>query len=78
MVLYFQTCVFPKFVIIVLVPQNLFMFALFTDFYYKAYVKKKPEPDQVNAPAVQAARVDEAAVTAAEADSGASSKVKSA
>lgn len=42
MVLYFMTCNYPKFVIIVLVPQNLFMFALFTDFYFKAYVKKKP------------------------------------
>lgn len=42
MVLYFITCNYPKFVIIVLVPQNLFMFALFTDFYIKAYVKKKP------------------------------------
>lgn len=41
MVLYFVSCNYPKFVIIVLVPQNLFMFALFTDFYIKAYVKKK-------------------------------------
>lgn len=42
MVLYFMSCNYPKFVIIVLVPQNLFMFALFTDFYIKAYIKKKP------------------------------------
>lgn len=42
MALYFSTCDYPKFVTIVLVPQNLFMFALFTDFYIKAYVKKKP------------------------------------
>lgn len=43
MVLYFVSCNYPKFVIIVLVPQNLFMFALFTDFYIKAYIKKKPK-----------------------------------
>lgn len=42
MALYFSSCDYPKFVVIVLVPQNLFMFALFTDFYVKAYVKKKP------------------------------------
>lgn len=42
MALYFSHCDYPKFVVIVLVPQNLFMFALFTDFYVKAYVKKKP------------------------------------
>lgn len=38
-----MSCNYPKFVIIVLVPQNLFMFALFLDFYIKAYVKKKPK-----------------------------------
>lgn len=42
MLLYFTSCDYPKFVILVLVPQNTFMFALFTDFYIKAYIKKKP------------------------------------
>ncbi|XP_053687549.1 elongation of very long chain fatty acids protein 4-like [Sabethes cyaneus] len=35
-------CEFPKWPLFVLLPQNLFMFALFLDFYYQAYIKKKP------------------------------------
>lgn len=38
--LLFSDCGFPKFTVAVMVPQNLFMLALFSDFYYKAYVKK--------------------------------------
>ncbi|XP_058834326.1 elongation of very long chain fatty acids protein 7-like [Topomyia yanbarensis] len=42
-VLAFQpNCDFPKWPLFVLLPQNLFMFALFLDFYYQAYIKKKP------------------------------------
>ncbi|CAO1336487.1 unnamed protein product [Diamesa serratosioi] len=38
----FIKCSYPKFVLFMLVLQNLFMLALFSDFYYKAYIKKKP------------------------------------
>lgn len=40
-------CGFPKWPVAVMVPQNLFMLALFGDFYYKSYVQKtkKDEPD---------------------------------
>jgi len=41
LVLLFQRdCGFPKFPVAIMVPQNLFMLALFGDFYYKTYVKK--------------------------------------
>lgn len=36
-------CDYPKFTAGALIPQNLFMFVLFADFYYRAYVKK-PKP----------------------------------
>lgn len=42
-VLLFQpNCTFPKWPLFVILPQNLFMFCLFLDFYYQAYIKKKP------------------------------------
>lgn len=34
------TCGFPKWPVAVMIPQNLFMMALFGDFYYKSYVQK--------------------------------------
>ncbi|XP_018343706.1 PREDICTED: elongation of very long chain fatty acids protein AAEL008004-like [Trachymyrmex septentrionalis] len=37
-----ENCGFPLWPIYVMVPQNLFMIILFGDFYYKAYIKKKP------------------------------------
>jgi len=37
-----EDCGYPVWTIYIMVPQNLFMFILFTDFYYKAYIKKKP------------------------------------
>lgn len=37
-----KDCGFPMWPAYVMVPQNLFMMILFGDFYYKAYVKKKP------------------------------------
>ncbi|XP_058461558.1 elongation of very long chain fatty acids protein 4-like [Malaya genurostris] len=42
-VLVFQpNCAYPRWPLFVLLPQNLFMFALFLDFYYQAYIRKKP------------------------------------
>ncbi|XP_052860218.1 elongation of very long chain fatty acids protein 7-like [Anopheles cruzii] len=42
-VLLFQpNCTFPKWPLFVILPQNLFMFCLFLDFYYQAYMKKRP------------------------------------
>lgn len=47
-VLVFQpNCNFPKWPLFVILPQNLFMFVLFLDFYYKAYIKKKPSKPTV-------------------------------
>nr|XP_019538770.2 elongation of very long chain fatty acids protein 7-like [Aedes albopictus] len=55
-VLAFQpNCDFPKWPLFVILPQNLFMFVLFLDFYYKAYIKKK-SPGKVE-PAVEAQKV---------------------
>lgn len=39
--IFFYECGHPKFVAAVGVTQNFFMFLLFSDFYYKAYVKKR-------------------------------------
>lgn len=36
-----KNCSYPKFWMWTLVIQNTFMFTLFADFYYKAYVKKR-------------------------------------
>lgn len=59
MLLLFQKdCGFPKFPVAIMVPQNLFMLALFGDFYYKAYVqerkprKKRDDDDNNNSPPV--------------------------
>lgn len=42
MALLFQSdCGFPKFPVAIMVPQNLFMLALFGDFYYKTYVQDR-------------------------------------
>ncbi|CAO1342149.1 unnamed protein product [Diamesa tonsa] len=38
-----KDCNYPKVILFILLLQNLFMLALFSDFYYKAYIKKKPE-----------------------------------
>lgn len=35
-----EDCGFPKWTTAVVIPQNVFMFALFGDFYYKAYIRK--------------------------------------
>ncbi|XP_055677229.1 elongation of very long chain fatty acids protein 7-like [Lutzomyia longipalpis] len=43
MVLIAGDCGFPRFPILILVPQNLFMFCLFADFYYREYIRKKPQ-----------------------------------
>lgn len=37
----FTSCSYPKVPLVVGLIQNIFMMALFGDFYYKAYVKKK-------------------------------------
>lgn len=34
-------CGFPKVLGLILFPQNLFMICMFSDFYYKAYIKNK-------------------------------------
>lgn len=39
--LFNEDCLYPKSFNIVLLIQNLFMFALFSDFYYRAYLKAK-------------------------------------
>uniref|UniRef100_A0AAG5DCG4 Elongation of very long chain fatty acids protein n=1 Tax=Anopheles atroparvus TaxID=41427 RepID=A0AAG5DCG4_ANOAO len=44
-VLLFQpNCNFPKWPVFVILPQNFFMFCLFLDFYYRAYMKQTPAP----------------------------------
>lgn len=35
-----EDCGFPKWTAAVLIPQNIFMIALFGDFYYKTYIRK--------------------------------------
>lgn len=37
----FIDCDFPKVISIALAFQNIFMFLLFGDFYYKAYIQKR-------------------------------------
>lgn len=39
--IFFFECGHPKFLAAIGVTQNFFMFLLFSDFYYKAYVKKR-------------------------------------
>ncbi|XP_072929996.1 very long chain fatty acid elongase 7-like isoform X2 [Epargyreus clarus] len=36
-----KDCNYPRFPAYILIPQNLFMVILFSDFYYKAYIKPK-------------------------------------
>lgn len=44
LVLLFQSdCGYPKFPVAIMVPQNLFMLALFGDFYYKTYIQEKKQ-----------------------------------
>lgn len=40
--LWIPDCGFPKWPAAIFIPQNLFMIVLFSDFYYKTYVKKRP------------------------------------
>jgi len=40
--LFWEDCDYPVWPTYIMVPQNFFMFILFADFYYKAYIKKKP------------------------------------
>ncbi|XP_034242982.1 uncharacterized protein LOC117646255 [Thrips palmi] len=35
-------CNFAPFGLMIIIPQNMFMFILFSDFYYKAYMRPKP------------------------------------
>ncbi|XP_041972279.1 elongation of very long chain fatty acids protein AAEL008004-like [Aricia agestis] len=42
-VLFQPSCEYPKWVVVLLLPQNLFMTALFVDFYIKEYIKKKKQ-----------------------------------
>ncbi|EZA48151.1 Elongation of very long chain fatty acids protein [Ooceraea biroi] len=35
-------CGYPQWTAFVMIPQNIFMIVLFSDFYYKIYIKKKP------------------------------------
>ncbi|KAK2580403.1 hypothetical protein KPH14_006154 [Odynerus spinipes] len=37
-----KDCAFPKWPLIIFIPQNFFMLILFSDFYYKTYIKKSP------------------------------------
>lgn len=39
----FTECAYPKALSFIGLSQNLFMFLLFSDFYYKAYIKRKIE-----------------------------------
>jgi len=41
-VFFVENCSYPKIPSIILIPQNLFMIILFSDFYRKAYLVKKP------------------------------------
>lgn len=41
--LFHSDCGYPKFPVAIMVPQNLFMLALFGDFYYKTYIQEKKE-----------------------------------
>uniref|UniRef100_A0A6M2DXV9 Elongation of very long chain fatty acids protein n=1 Tax=Xenopsylla cheopis TaxID=163159 RepID=A0A6M2DXV9_XENCH len=36
-------CGYPAFTAAAFVPQNFFMLMLFSDFYYRAYIKRKPD-----------------------------------
>jgi hypothetical protein len=48
--LIFTSCGFPRFPVIIIVPQNLFMFILFFDFYIRTYHKNPAKSkEQLNA-----------------------------
>lgn len=38
---FYNPCNFAPLGLAIILPQNTFMFILFSDFYYKAYIKKK-------------------------------------
>lgn len=40
-VLFQPNCGYPRWIALALLPQNIFMIALFTNFYINAYVKTK-------------------------------------
>lgn len=43
--LLFQSdCPYPKFPVVLLLAQDIFIFSLFLDFYIKTYIKSKPAP----------------------------------
>lgn len=46
-ILFRPSCGYPRWACCLFVPQNLFMFLLFGDFYYKSYVKPQKK-QQVN------------------------------
>lgn len=52
--LFHDDCGFPLFPVAIMVPQNLFMLALFADFYYKTYIKKRKSLSDVKTTDVQA------------------------
>jgi hypothetical protein len=35
-----KDCGYPKWPVLIVIPQNTFMFVLFSDFYYKEYIRK--------------------------------------
>lgn len=39
LVLIGEDCGYPKFICIFIIPQNLFMFYMFGDFYFKSYIR---------------------------------------
>lgn len=49
-----QDCGFPKWTVVVLIPQNLFMMMMFGDFYYKCYIKKPQRKSSQNGVAAEA------------------------
>ncbi|XP_055677227.1 elongation of very long chain fatty acids protein AAEL008004-like [Lutzomyia longipalpis] len=46
LVLFFIDCGFPQFTAYFMLPQNIFMLAMFGDFYIKAYIKPSTPADQ--------------------------------
>lgn len=42
----FTACTYPKVPLVIGLLQNIFMTVLFSDFYYKAYIKKKPSKQE--------------------------------
>lgn len=56
--LFHDGCGFPKFTIAIMVPQNLFMLAMFSDFYYKTYILKARKAKLAAAAAAAAAKKD--------------------